>query len=80
MQYSNVSDFSIIEEGDAEGEVSRIYEEYKRKMQTPIVPNILKGLATSPAALAMYWDIAQSLLDNLTLPESLMHMENDPRS
>lgn len=74
MQYTNVSDIPFIEEGDAEGEVARIYDEIKREMQIPFIPNMFKGLAISPAALNINWDMIRSLYKNTTLPESLMSM------
>jgi uncharacterized peroxidase-related enzyme len=74
MQYSEVTDLPILDERDAEGDVARIFEEYKRQMQIPYIPNILMGLAPSPAALAIYWDLTKSLDDNATLPESLIYM------
>ena len=74
MQYSDVGDLPIIEEQDAQGSVLNIFEEYKQKMQSPYVPNIFKGLASSPAAIAIYWDLTESLRKNATLPESLIYM------
>jgi uncharacterized peroxidase-related enzyme len=74
MQYSPVSDIPIVEEAEAEGEIARIYEAYKRQMQIPYVPNILRGLATSPAALAFHWGFVKHLHKSLTLPESLFYM------
>lgn len=74
MQYSKISELPIVEDQDAQGEVVNIFEEYKRVMQIPYIPNLLKGLATSPAALKMYWDLNKSLYYNATLPEALIYM------
>lgn len=74
MLYSDVGEIPIMEEKDAEGETAKIFEEFKRKMQTPYVPNLIRGLATSPAALAIYWDLNKSLNDNATIPETLRYM------
>jgi uncharacterized peroxidase-related enzyme len=74
MQYSEVSDLPIISEDDAAGEVANIYEQYKREMQTPYIPNIMKVLAISPSALAFHWDFLKSLSKNGTLPEALRYM------
>ena len=74
MQYSEISDLPIIDEDDAPVEVVDIFEEYKRVMQIPYIPNLLKGLASSPTALAMFWDLNKSLYDHTTLPESLIYM------
>jgi uncharacterized peroxidase-related enzyme len=74
MQYSTVSDLPLIEEEEATGEVARIYAEVKRDMQLPIVPNWVRALAVSPAALAAYWDFTRSFYQHTTLPESLTSM------
>jgi uncharacterized peroxidase-related enzyme len=74
MHYSTMSDLPMIEEEDATSEVARIYAEIKRDMQLPIVPNIMKALAVSPAALAMYWDFSRSMFQHATLPQSLTSM------
>lgn len=74
MQYSNVSTLPLVEEQDAGNEIAKIYEEYKREMQIPYVPNMLKGLAVSPAALNVHWDLIKSIYKNMNLPESLKAM------
>lgn len=74
MHYSTMSDLPIIEEEEASGEVAHIYAEIKRDMQLPVVPNIMKALAVSPAALAIYWDFNRSFYKYTTLPESLTSM------
>ncbi len=74
MQYSKVSDLPIIEESDAKGEVAQIYADYKREMEIHFVPNILRGLAISPAALAIHWDFTRSIYQHATLPQFLISM------
>lgn len=74
MQYTNISDIPFIEEGEAEGEVARIYDEINREMQVPFIPNMFKGLSISPAALNISWDMIRSFYKNRTLPESLTSM------
>lgn len=74
MYYSKVSDLPLIEEEEATGDVARIYADVKRDLQLPIVPNHLKALAVSPAALAIYWDFTRSFYQNTTLPASLTSM------
>ena len=74
MHYSKMSDLPIIEEEDATGEVAGIYADIKRELQLPIVPNHLKVLAVSPAALTTYWDFTRSFYRNTTLPDSLTSM------
>lgn len=74
MHYSVLSDLPMIEEDNAAGKVAQIYAEVKRDMQLPIVPNLLKALAVSPAALAIHWDFTRSFYQHTTLPESLTAM------
>jgi uncharacterized peroxidase-related enzyme len=74
MHYSTMSDLPMIEEEEATDEVARIYAEVKRDLQLPIVPNAMKVLAVSPAALAMYWDFTRSTSQHATLPQSLTSM------
>jgi uncharacterized peroxidase-related enzyme len=74
VSVTTLSDVPMIEEEAATGEVARIYAEVKRDMQLPVVPNAMKVLAVSPAALAMYWDFTRSLTQHATLPEALRSM------
>jgi len=74
MKYSEVSDLPVIEETEARGEVADILEEYKRVMQSPDIPNIMLGLAVSPAALKIQWDLFKSIFTNTNLPESIIFM------
>lgn len=74
MRYSKISGLPIIDEDDAEGEVARIFDDYKQFMQTPYLTNFYKGMAVSPAALTIHWDFIRSAIGNLTLPESLVYM------
>ena len=54
MRYSSVSHLPMIEEQDAAREVALIYADAKRELQLPFIPNAMKFLAGSPAALAIY--------------------------
>jgi uncharacterized peroxidase-related enzyme len=63
-----------VEEAEATGEVAALYEEIKRVMGVPAVPNFLKALAVSPAALAMEWAAFRAAYAHRTLPESLAAM------
>ncbi len=74
MERSAVSGLPLVEESDASGEVGEIYAEVKQVMQVPFVPNILKGLAVSPAALTIYWQGFRAFLLNSTLPQALTAM------
>jgi uncharacterized peroxidase-related enzyme len=74
MQYLATNDLPIIEEEEATGEVAEIFAEAKRELQLPIVPNGMKALAVSPAALAIYWNSVRSFYEHTTLPQSLTSM------
>ena len=63
-----------IEEDEATGELAEIYDAIKRELQTPYVPNWVKALGTSPAALKMYLGFYRSFYGNMTLPQSLVAM------
>jgi uncharacterized peroxidase-related enzyme len=71
---SKMSGLPIIEEEEATGETARIYAEVKRDLQVPVVPNYVKAVAVSPAALAIIWDFQRSFYQHTTLPESLTAM------
>jgi uncharacterized peroxidase-related enzyme len=74
MRDTAVTRMPLIHEEQASGAVAEIYDEVKRDMQIPVVPNALKALAVSPAALATYWDFSRSFYEHTTLPESLTSM------
>lgn len=64
----------MIEEYEATSEVAEIFDAVKRDMQILTVPNMMKTLGVSPAALAIHWGMFQAMVVNLTLPHSLMAM------
>lgn len=64
----------MIEEDEATGVVADIYEEIKREMMLPVVPNVFKAMASSPAALTIYWTSFRTLFEHSTLPQSLRAM------
>lgn len=74
MRYSSVSNLPMIEEEDAAGQVALVFADVKREMQLPIVPNSMKALAGSPAALAIYWNMLRGFYQHSTLPQALVSM------
>jgi uncharacterized peroxidase-related enzyme len=64
----------LIEEHEATGEVAELYEEIKRDMMVPEVPNFFKALAVSPAALRIEWVMFKAMIEHSTLPMSLSAM------
>lgn len=71
---ANTQPIAMVEEDEATGEVAEMYEVIKREMQMPTVPNMMKTLATSPAALAMHWGAAQMYFAHMSIPLSLFAM------
>jgi uncharacterized peroxidase-related enzyme len=74
MSYVAATGIPFIEEEEAADETLHIYEEAKREMQTPFVPNIIKVMANSRAALASYWNSVSVFYQHTILPESLIAM------
>lgn len=64
----------MVEEHEATGDVSHLYDTIKREFQLPHVPNIFKAIAMSPGSLKFYVDAMRSMYAYLTLPESLIAM------
>lgn len=74
-QYSPM-DMPIYSEDEVSGELSEIYEDIKRVMQYPFVPNFYTALSSSPNGLQMLWSMNKAYQQNLTLPYSLSAMIN----
>ena len=74
MQYISANALPLVNEEDALPEVLAIYDEMKRVMQMPYVPNMTKAIGGSPAALAMHWGINRGAFENTTLPAALVSM------
>ncbi|MFL7790941.1 MAG: hypothetical protein AB8I69_02280, partial [Anaerolineae bacterium] len=70
----SISTLPMIEEYEATEQVADIYDEIKREMQVPFVPNIMKALAPSPEALTIAWGVYRSFFEQTTLPHSLVPM------
>jgi uncharacterized peroxidase-related enzyme len=64
----------MIEEHEATGTVAEIYDDIKRTLGMPAVPNFIKALASSTAALSIYWTTQSILREHSTLPQSLTSM------
>src|SRR5688572_1254743 len=64
----------MIEEDEAAGVAATLYEEIERDLMLPLIPNFMKVMAASPAALAIYWEGFRAFLQHTTLPDSLTTM------
>lgn len=74
MSGLSTSKFSLVEESEATGQVSDIYNEIRSVMEIPFVPNIHKGIANSPNVLAGTWDVFRNVFLQTNLPTSLASM------
>ncbi len=74
MTYLATNGLPVIEEDKATGEVAEIYDQVKRELQVPFVPNFLKALGASPDMLALQWDMTRAYYKHTTLPQSLIAM------
>ena len=74
MKYLPESNLHPVEEAEATGIVAQMYADFKRDMQFPYLPNMIKTLAISPAALAGGWGLYRGFLLNTTLPRTLTAM------
>jgi uncharacterized peroxidase-related enzyme len=69
-----ISDLPIISEEDAVDEVGELYDEIKRMLESPFVPNICKVSAGSPTVLAGTWAVFRHVHLESSLPLSLKAM------
>lgn len=76
MPYYSSMDVPIYNEDEVGGEIAQTYDEIKRHMQLPFVPNIYTALSSSPSALNMLFKMNQAMDEHLTLPQSLAAMIN----
>ena len=74
MTYLPVSGLPMIEESEATDEIAQLYEEGKRVLEMPFVPNIAKAIAISSPVLTMVIDVYRTFYQNVTLPQSLLAM------
>ena len=74
MDHQSKEPIAPIEEGAATGEVAEIYENIKRGLQVPFVPNIDKVLAVAPSALKGTWGVFENVLLGSSLPIPLRAM------
>ena len=63
-----------VEEAEASGAVARMFADIRRDMEFPYLPNMMKTLAVSPAALTGAWGLYGGFLLNTTLPRALTSM------
>jgi uncharacterized peroxidase-related enzyme len=69
-----VSQLPQIEEIDATAEVAEIYDDIRRELEIPFVPNIDKTLAIAPNMLRGEWEVLRNVFLKTSLPTSLAAM------
>ena len=74
MEYLPESSLHPVEEAEATGTVAQMFADIVRDMEFPYLPNMMKTLAVSPAALTGAWGLYGGFLLNTTLPRAITSM------
>lgn len=74
MSTSQATGLPYIEEGEADARTATLFATVKREMQVPFVPNWMKAIAASSAALEGYWGLFSNFTARTTIPASLQAM------
>ena len=69
-----MSHLEITKEGTATGEIAEVFDDIKRTMEIPFVPNILKSQGMSESALKGLWGVFSNVFLSTQLPMSLAAM------
>jgi uncharacterized peroxidase-related enzyme len=69
-----MSVFPLIDEVTAQGDVARVFAEFRRTKGTAFVPNFFKTLAHAPAALEGTWNVNRDVGNRGLLPTALKEM------
>ena len=74
MHLMKVSNLPIYEEDEVNDQVAELYNDTKRVLESPYVPNLMKALATSPPILSACNKIYRTFYEHISLPHSLIAM------
>ena len=74
MHQLPISHLPITEEQDAQGDIAQVFDDLRRDMEVPFIPNLFKAAAGSPLALAGTWEVFRHVYLQTTLPMSLKAM------
>ena len=66
--------FPLIDEATAQGDVARIFADFRRTKGTAFVPNFFKTLANAPAAMEGTWNVYRDVGNRGLLPTALKEM------
>ena len=69
-----MSIFPLIDDGTAEGDVARVFAEFRRTKATAFVPNCFQTLAHAPAAMEGTWNVYRDVGNRGLLPTALKEM------
>jgi uncharacterized peroxidase-related enzyme len=74
MSVIEVSNIEMVDETTTDSEVSETYEQIRKGMQLPFVPNLFKSTAGSPAVLSGSWGVFNNVFVQSSLPIALKAM------
>lgn len=74
MRTLPVSGIQVLDEQEATGDAARVFDDLKREMEIPFVPNIFKVHASSPRLLEALWEAYRRIVLQTTLPATLVSM------
>jgi len=69
-----VSDLPVMDEMSATGEVKEIFDDVRRTLEIPFVPNIHRAAASAPNVLAATWAVLGKAFLSTSLPMPLASM------
>ena len=74
MNQLPISQIPLVEEEGASGDVAQIYNDIRRVLEIPFVPNIHKSVGTSAPVLQGTWDMFRNVFLNTSLPMPVASM------
>lgn len=66
--------FPLVSAETAQGEVAEVFDDIRRKLDIPFVPNIHRTMASSPPALKGTWGALRHIYLDSSIPSSLASM------
>ena len=73
MQHA-ITGLQIVDEQSATGDIANLYDNIRRGMEIPFVPNIFKGPTASPRIAEGIWEAFAKIVAQTSLPASLSAM------
>lgn len=69
-----ISGIPVISEVDATGQVKEVFDDVRRVLEIPFVPNLHRGLAGAPNVLSGTWEALRNVFLGTSLPMPLASM------